>query len=90
MQLRCFERPKIIRSVAPGPPFFLEHPHIVADVRNHVANLEVPPPSNIGWGRKSSQMVVTLACLIVVLAGMKAAAGILVPVAYACFLAVSS
>ena len=35
-------------------------------------------------------MVVTLACLVIVLAGMKAAAGILVPMAYACFLAVLS
>jgi predicted PurR-regulated permease PerM len=35
-------------------------------------------------------MIVTLACLVVVLAGMKAAAGILVPMAYAFFLAVLS
>jgi len=42
------------------------------------------------WGRKSSQMVITLACLMVVLAGMKAAAGILVPMACAFFLAVLS
>lgn len=35
-------------------------------------------------------MVMTLACLVVVLAGMKAAAGILVPMAYAFFLAVLS
>jgi predicted PurR-regulated permease PerM len=35
-------------------------------------------------------MVVTLACLIIVLAGMRAAAGILVPLAYAFFLAVLS
>jgi predicted PurR-regulated permease PerM len=42
------------------------------------------------WGRKSSQMVITLACLMVVLAGMKTAAGILVPMACAFFLAVLS
>lgn len=42
------------------------------------------------WGRKSSQMVITLACLMVVLAGMKAAAGIMVPMACAFFLAVLS
>ena len=35
-------------------------------------------------------MVITLACLMVVLTGMKAAAGVLVPVAYAFFLAVLS
>ncbi|HYF35470.1 MAG TPA: AI-2E family transporter, partial [Prosthecobacter sp.] len=51
---------------------------------------EETSPSPIGWGHKSSQMIVTLACLVVVLAGMKAAAGILVPMAYAFFLAVLS
>ena len=48
------------------------------------------PDKTVEWGRKGSQMVVTLACLIVVLAGMKAAAGILIPLAYAFFLAVLS
>lgn len=44
----------------------------------------------VDWGRKGSQMLVTLACLIVLIAGMRAAAGILVPVVYAFFLAVLS
>lgn len=44
----------------------------------------------VDWGRKGSQAVVTLACLFVVLAGMKIAANVLVPVVYACFLAVLS
>lgn len=45
---------------------------------------------SVDWGRKGSQMLVTLACLVVVLAGMKAAAGVLVPLACAFFLAVLS
>lgn len=45
---------------------------------------------SVDWGRKSSQMMLTLACLVVVLTGMKLAAGILVPMAYAFFLAVLS
>jgi len=49
-----------------------------------------PSDKTIHWGQKSSQMVITLACLMVVLTGMKAAAGVLVPVAYAFFLAVLS
>ncbi len=44
----------------------------------------------VDWGRKGSQAVVTLACLVVVLAGMKIAAGVLVPIVYAFFLAVLS
>jgi AI-2 transport protein TqsA len=44
----------------------------------------------VDWGRKGSQMIVTLACLVVVIAGMRAAAGILVPMVYAFFLAVLS
>jgi|UniRef100_UPI0037834A34 AI-2 transport protein TqsA len=44
----------------------------------------------VDWGRKGSQAVVTLACLFVVLTGMKIAAGVLVPVVYAFFLAVLS
>ncbi|MEQ1751165.1 MAG: AI-2E family transporter [Prosthecobacter sp.] len=48
------------------------------------------PENNVDWGKKSSQMVITLACLMVVLAGMKAASGILVPLACAFFLAVLS
>jgi AI-2 transport protein TqsA len=44
----------------------------------------------VDWGRKGSQAVVTLACLFVVLTGMKIAAGVLVPVAYAFFLAILS
>ncbi len=42
------------------------------------------------WGRKGSQAVVTLACLFVVLTGMKIAANVLVPIVYAFFLAVLS
>ena len=48
------------------------------------------PENHVNWGNKSSQMVITLACLIVVLAGMKAASSILVPLACAFFLAVLS
>jgi len=48
------------------------------------------PDKSVDWGRKGSQMLVSLACLIVVLAGMKLAAGVLVPIAYAFFLAVLS
>lgn len=48
------------------------------------------PEKTVDWGKKSSQMLLSLACLMVVLAGMKAAAGILVPVACAFFLAVLS
>jgi predicted PurR-regulated permease PerM len=44
----------------------------------------------VSWGHKGSQAVVTLACLVVVLAGMKIAAGVLVPIVYAFFLAVLS
>ncbi len=44
----------------------------------------------VDWGRKGSQAVVTLACLFIVLAGMKMAAGVLVPIVYAFFLAVLS
>lgn len=44
----------------------------------------------VDWGHKGSQMILTLACLVIVLAGMKAAAGVLVPMVYAFFLAVLS
>lgn len=44
----------------------------------------------VDWGRKGSQAVVTLACLFVVLTGVKIAAGVLVPIAYAFFLAILS
>lgn len=44
----------------------------------------------VNWGRKGSQAVVTLACLFVVLTGMKVAANVLVPIVYAFFLAVLS
>lgn len=44
----------------------------------------------VDWGRKGSQAVVTLACLCVVLTGMKVAANVLVPIVYAFFLAVLS
>jgi AI-2 transport protein TqsA len=44
----------------------------------------------VSWGRKGSQMILTLACLVIVLAGMKEAAGVLVPMVYAFFLAVLS
>lgn len=45
---------------------------------------------DIPWGQKSSSMLLSLACLMIVLAGMKQAAGVLVPVVYAFFLAVLS
>lgn len=44
----------------------------------------------IDWGPKGSHLIITLACVVVVLAGMKAAAGVLVPMVYAFFLAVLS
>ena len=44
----------------------------------------------VDWGRKGSQAVMTLACLFVVLTGMKIAANVLVPIVYAFFLAVLS
>lgn len=44
----------------------------------------------VDWGRKGSQAIVTLACLCVVLTGMKVAANVLVPIVYAFFLAVLS
>ncbi len=44
----------------------------------------------VDWGRKGSQAVMTLACLFIILTGMKIAAGVLVPVVYAFFLAVLS
>lgn len=44
----------------------------------------------VDWGRKGSQAVVTLACVFVVLTGMKVAANVLVPIVYAFFLAVLS
>ncbi len=44
----------------------------------------------VDWGRKGSQAVVTLACLFVVLTGLKIAANVLVPIVYAFFLAVLS
>lgn len=42
------------------------------------------------WGLKGTRMLISLACLFVVLAGMKQAAGVLVPIVYAFFLAVLS
>ena len=48
------------------------------------------PDRRVDWGRKGSQMILTLACVVVVLTGMKAAAGVLVPMVYAFFLAVLS
>ncbi|HEY1085041.1 MAG TPA: AI-2E family transporter [Prosthecobacter sp.] len=48
------------------------------------------PDKTVDWGRKSSQIIMTLACLVIVLAGMKTAAGVLVPMVYAFFLAVLS
>lgn len=44
----------------------------------------------VNWGRKGSQVILTLASLVIVLAGMKEAAGVLVPIVYAFFLAVLS
>ncbi|MBX7209243.1 MAG: AI-2E family transporter [Verrucomicrobiaceae bacterium] len=42
------------------------------------------------WGRKGFRMLLALACLVIVFAGMKAAAGFFVPVVFAFFLAVLS
>lgn len=42
------------------------------------------------WGQKGTRMLISLACLFVVLAGTKQAAGVLVPIVYAFFLAVLS
>lgn len=42
------------------------------------------------WGQRGFRMLLALACLVIVLAGMKAAAGILVPMAFSFFLAVLS
>jgi predicted PurR-regulated permease PerM len=42
------------------------------------------------WGQTGTRMLISLACLFVVLAGMKQAAGVLVPIVYAFFLAVLS
>jgi predicted PurR-regulated permease PerM len=44
----------------------------------------------VDWGRKGSQAIVTLACLYIVLTGLQVAANVLVPIAYAFFLAVLS
>jgi AI-2 transport protein TqsA len=49
-----------------------------------------PPEVHVDWGKKSLQILVSLACLIVILAGMKAAAHVLIPIVYAFFLAVLS
>ncbi|MFO1485138.1 MAG: AI-2E family transporter [Verrucomicrobiaceae bacterium] len=46
--------------------------------------------NRVDWGRKGSQAIVTLACLYIVLTGMQVAANVLVPIAYAFFLAVLS
>lgn len=48
------------------------------------------PDKQVDWGQKGSQVVVTLACLFIVLAGMKIAASVLVPIVYAFFLALLS
>jgi predicted PurR-regulated permease PerM len=48
------------------------------------------PEKNIPWGQRGSRMLLTLASLFIVLAGLKVAAGVLVPIVYAFFLAVLS
>lgn len=48
------------------------------------------PEQHVDWGSRGSQVVVTLAGLFIVLAGMKVAANLLLPVVYAFFLAVLS
>jgi predicted PurR-regulated permease PerM len=45
---------------------------------------------HVDWGSRGSQVVVTLASLFIVLAGMKLAANLLLPIVYAFFLAVLS
>ncbi|MBL9131611.1 MAG: AI-2E family transporter, partial [Verrucomicrobiaceae bacterium] len=52
--------------------------------------LNEQPENHVDWSQRGSQVVVTLACLFVVLAGMKLAANLLLPVVYAFFLAVLS
>ena len=49
-----------------------------------------PPERDVDWGQRGSQVVVTLACLFIVLGGMKIAANLLLPIVYAFFLAVLS
>ncbi|MBK8039893.1 MAG: AI-2E family transporter [Verrucomicrobiaceae bacterium] len=48
------------------------------------------PERQVDWGSRGSQVVVTLASLFIVLAGMKLAANLLLPIVYAFFLAVLS
>lgn len=51
----------------------------------------LPDSSKPAEGKgKGSQMVLSLACLVIILTGMKVAAGILIPMVYAFFLAVLS
>lgn len=51
---------------------------------------DAPSTLQPDWGQKGFRMLLALACLIVVLAGMKAAAGFLVPIAFAFFLSILS
>jgi AI-2 transport protein TqsA len=51
---------------------------------------EDQPDKQVDWGQRGSQVVLTLASLFIVLAGMKIAANLLLPVVYAFFLAVLS
>ena len=48
------------------------------------------PERHVDWGSRGSQVVVTLASLFIVLAGMRLAANLLLPIVYAFFLAVLS
>lgn len=48
------------------------------------------PERHVDWGSRGSQVVVTLASLFIVLAGMKLAANLILPIVYAFFLAVLS
>lgn len=48
------------------------------------------PEKSIPWSQRGSRMLLTIASLFIVLAGLRAAAGILVPIVYAFFLAVLS
>ncbi|MFM2169546.1 MAG: hypothetical protein RIS79_3917 [Verrucomicrobiota bacterium] len=48
------------------------------------------PERHVDWGSRGSQVLVTLASLFIVLAGMKLAANLLLPIVYAFFLAVLS
>ena len=62
---------------------------LIADGTDRMTQFQQDDTSQ-DWGQKGFRMLLAAACLFIVLAGMKAAAGILVPIACAFFLAVLS